>query len=347
MSKRPSAVDDRLFVREPLRHYRRTYSHAEVRWGLVVLCALAAVAVWVVWRGQNPDPTLFAASDPNASMELPGAEKKAPASRGPLPGDIAPDGWTEGAVSSFDPQNLYVKIDGRADYFLSYGFENLYFLTLRGPGDADDAPVIDIECYELSSSENAVGAFGGERKDGEPDSSGGGLAFLSSNALFLARDVYYIRAIGSDDSEAIRSALAEIRGSLESAIAGGARPWSHELLHGQLGIPIDAISYAAENAFSFEFAADVYSALAEGDVQLFVARRADEAAARDFAARLREGFATLGTAQGDWIKDKFIGTYTTAAAEGRYMIGVRNAPDKAAGEAWLARLREALGAANE
>jgi hypothetical protein len=341
MSKRPTSVDDRLFNREPFRHYRRTYSHAEVRWGLAVLVVLATVGVWIGWRGQNPDPTLFASSDPSAAMELPGADKTTAASRGPLPEGLAPDGWTEGEVSSFDAQNLYVKINGRADYFLSYGFEQLTFLTLRA-GDADDAPVIDIECYDLRTAANALGAFAGERKDGAPESSGGGLAHLSSNALFVARDRYYIRAIGSDDSAAIKSALGELRETLEAAIGGGDRPWAYELLEGGLQIPVDSIRYTAENAFSFEFAGDFYSALAEGDLQLFVSVRAEEAAAAELAGELREGFASLGKKKGEWIVDKFLGTVSTAAAEGRFVIGVRGAPDRAAGDAWLSRLRAAL-----
>ena len=341
MSQRPTASEDRLFVREPLRHYRRTYSHAEVRWGLLVFVILAAVGVWIGWKGSNPDPTLFASSDPTATMELPGETQAGEASRGPLPEDLAPEGWTETQVASFDPSTLYVKINGRADYFLSFGFKNLHFVTLEA-GDDDEAPVIDIECYDLGTSDNALGAFAGEKKDGEPETRSGGLAFLSSNALFLARDRYYIRAIGSDGSDAIKAGLTAIRDALESAIEGGERPWAHELFNGKLGIAIDAIRYSKENAFSFEFAGDFYSALADGDVQLFVSARASADEASELASKLRDGFATLGARQGDWIKDKYIGTMTTATAEGTFVIGVRNAPDKAAGASELERLRAAL-----
>jgi hypothetical protein len=343
MSRRPSSVDDRLFVREPFKHYRRTYSYAEVRWGLVVLAVLAAVGVWVGWRGGNPDPTLFASSDPNVAMELPGAEKAAAADRGPLPDKLAPDGWTEGELSSFDPTNLYVKINGRADYFLSFGFKTLTFLTVRA-SDADDAPVIDIECYDLATGANALGAFAGERKDGEPERSRGGLAHLSSNALFLARDRYYIRAIGSDDSDAIKTALGQIRETLETAIGGGDRPWAYELFNGGLELPVDSIRYAAENAFSFEFASRFYIALAGGDVQLFAAVTTDETEATELAGKLRGGWAETGAVAGDWVKDPYLDTLSTAVADGRFVIGVRGAADNKAGDAWLQRLREALAA---
>ena len=345
MSPRPTASEDRLFVREPFRHYRRTYSTAEVRWGLVVLVLLVAIAAWVAWEGARGDPDLFASSQPGKAMALPGDQAAATES-GPLSADLAPQGWSAGEVSTFGPENLYVKINGRADYFLSYGFKRLYFMTLRASQD-DDAPVIDIEAYDLGEPSNALGAFSGEEKDGEPTNADGGLVYLSANALFVARDRYYVRAIGSEGSAEIRAALEHLRGAFESAIGGGdgERPWAYELFSEKLDIPVDQIRYAAENALSFEFATDVYSAVAGGDVQVFASLRASEAEAAELAEKIRDGFASLGTAgDGGWVTDKFLGTFATAVAEGRYVIGVRGAPDREAGERHLARLREALPA---
>ena len=54
-----SKDDDRLFVREGFRHYRRRYSLTEVRWGWAVLASLLAIAGWVAWKGAHPDPALF------------------------------------------------------------------------------------------------------------------------------------------------------------------------------------------------------------------------------------------------------------------------------------------------
>src|SRR5262245_11086974 len=115
--------EDRLFVRDGWRHYRRTYSLSEVRWGLGVLVCLGALAGWIAWKGKHPDPALFSDGTALLKTAAPGA---APAAdRGPLPA-LAGTGWREERIAQFDPENLYVKIDGRADWFKSFGFKRLY-----------------------------------------------------------------------------------------------------------------------------------------------------------------------------------------------------------------------------
>ena len=40
--------DDQLFNSQGLRHFRRSYSASELRWGLVVFLILVAIATWIV-----------------------------------------------------------------------------------------------------------------------------------------------------------------------------------------------------------------------------------------------------------------------------------------------------------
>lgn len=310
----------------------------EVRWGLAVGVALIAIAVWVAWKGQNPDPSLYAA------VPLAGGEQASEAGdRGAIPEGLAAPGWTEGQPSQFDAANLYVKINGRADYFFSYGFERLYFISLRNSA-ADDAASVEIEMYDLGSAANALGAFSGERKEGSPEAVGAGLSHLSRNALFVARGSYYVRAIGSEESEAMTAQLTHIKDVLIRSLADAARPWAYELFSGQLELPAATISYAPVNAFSFDFASDVYSARLADDTQLLVAVVADAAAAAALAAAFRDGFAELGERSGEWAIDRYLGTFATAAANDRFVIGVRGAPDRDRGVSELSRLREGLAA---
>ena len=86
-----STDEDRLFVRDGWRHYRRTYSRTEVRWGLAILACLGAIAAWVAWKGRHPDPALFADGTALLKAAAPPAAQ-APAAegdRGPLPRELA------------------------------------------------------------------------------------------------------------------------------------------------------------------------------------------------------------------------------------------------------------------
>lgn len=340
-SNRKKNKDDRLFVRDGRRTYRKNYSLAEVRYGAGILLVLALVFSWVTWKGAHPDPELFAA---NIELLNPGS---APADRGPLPADLAPDGWTEGAVSQYDTTNLYVKINGREDYYRAFGFERLYFLSLTSDDDA--ALAVDVELFDLGTAANALGAYAGERPpDVIPDLTESGMAHTARNALFLTRGQYYIRAIGSDETPGIINLLAKLRPRFEDEMEGEQLPWGYALFTGALGIDPGDIDYMTESAFSFGFAYDVYAAtLEDGESQLFVTPAEDETAAREQADQFTEGFLGYGreAERSDgviWVRDRYINTLATGTSAGPWVIGVRGATDMGIAREGLARLREAI-----
>jgi len=331
---------DRLWVRDGFRHYRRTYSLAEVRWGLVTLVVLAAVAAWVVWKGANPDPRLFATATPGKSPALIAVK------RDPLPEGIAGEGWVEGSVSRFDADSLYEKINGRADYYLARGFSELIFASLFM---SDDPTVtVDIECYDLSSNEQALGAYAGERQPGiKTVVTSDGLGHLARNALYVVRGRYYIRAIGSEESQRVTAALRRIESLLEDGIEGEPLPWAYELFSGRLGLDPAGVTYTPRNAFSFGFAENVYSApVAEGDAQLFAVHQEAEGEAEVLAKQFREGFASYGSPTPSegmvWIEDRYLGTLSTAVARGAWVLGVKGAADAESGRRELDRLQTAV-----
>jgi hypothetical protein len=376
-----SSRDDRVFVRDGRRHHRPVYSRVEFRLGLGVLAVLAAIAVWVAWRGGRPDPEIFqtgeallaelpdgpqpvertgaqapsvgrAASGPAVVREGTegaagaggGAAAASGADRGPLPGGLAAEGWTEGPVSTFGYDDLYVKINGREDYYKTFGFRQLWFVSITS--DADPATAVDVEVYDLAETANALGAYAGERAPGAKARIGpGGMGHLDRNALMLTRGRYYVRAIGSDETPAIRAQLEHLRTAFESGLEGGDLPASYAIFTGGLGLDPGEVAYTAENAFSFGFAKDVYSARLEDESEIFAVEAGEDAAA--LATRFREGFQGYGEAAGgsigvEWTKDRYLGTFAGAKAVGGWTIGVKDAPDRAAAEAALGNLEDAV-----
>jgi len=334
--------EKRILNPRPRRHHRPTYSLTEFRLGLGLLAVLAGMASWVAWRGARPDPNLFA--DPHALLD-PGVSA---APRGSLPPGLATAGWGESGLARFDAQNLYVKIDGRAEFFLARGFKDLAFVTLRdatAPGTA-----VDVEFYDLGSSANASGALAGEKAPEIPaQSHDGSTWYVARNALFFARGSYYIRAIGSDESPAVLAQLEHLRSVLQAALPAGTQSWAETLFGERLGIAPGRLAFQPENAFSFGFAKDVYVAtLDDGDTELFVTTAADPAAARALAARFEKGFLEYGETapRGNltWVKDRYLGSFARAASVGDKVVGVRGAARIEDAEKALARLSEAVGA---
>lgn len=321
MASSASRKSDRIFVQNGRRHYRRKYSVDEARAGIVVLLVLIGVLAWVAWRGAHPDPSLFMLE---TDLSQGGAT---PADRGPVPPQLAVAGWTEGAVSQFGSENLYEKINGREGYYKSFGFERLYSVSIVSEEDAQTA--VDVEIYDLGTPANAVGAYSGERSPGiAPTTGESGLSHIDRNALYLTQGRYYVRAIGSEESPPVREQLERLRGRLGSALPGEPLPWGFALFVGQLGMPPGALSFAPENAFSFGFARNVYSAKLEDESELFVTPAGTEEGARELADRFREGFLQYGSPDGDFVEDRYLGTYATTAAAGAWVVGIRRATDK-------------------
>jgi hypothetical protein len=363
-----SSDEDRLFVKDGWKHYRRRYSLTEVRWGLATGATLALILAWVAWRAGHPaDPNLFsdgtallksapaASAPPVAAPTAPPsagpaqAQAAAPAGRGPLPADLAGSGWREDKLSHFDPDNLYVKIDGRADYFRSFGFKEMWSVLLVS--DKDPGTTIDVEVYDQAKAANALGAYGGERAPTvKPEVGDAGLSHVDRNALYLTRGRYYVRVIGSDESPAIVEKLRAVGQRLGTALPGEPLPWAYGYFVGVIGLDPGTVGYFAENAFSLSFANDVWAARPKGkneDLEIFAIACADAGAAKTLAEKLRKGFGELGEPAGKLdgvavIKDQFLGTMATAAATDRFVVGARGAANKEALAAELTRLRDGI-----
>ena len=119
---------------------------------------------WLRWKTGSSSTrasTSARATRPAKSPSAPLNRREPGADRGLIPAGIAPKGWQEQRVGEFDPDNLYVKIDGREGYYKSFGFKKLNCLTL-----ASGETTIDLELYEASVDEDTV-AFIARRKDAQ------------------------------------------------------------------------------------------------------------------------------------------------------------------------------------
>lgn len=356
------------------RIYRPFFSLREVGAGVVVVCLLAGLAFWVAWRGAHPEPGLFRVDEgllsergrdvaiyerplePWGEPERASASAPVGASRGPFPEGLETGGWRIAAPpAEFDESNVYEKIDGRETFYKSYGFRRLHVVSLTGPGAEDTA--IDIEIFDLGTVENALGAMVAEiaRPDAPVVAGEAGLFYETPNGGALARGRYYVRLVGSNASASVRDKVVALRQAFESALPAEPLPWAYGLFTGRLRLPPAAVRYHRQDAFSFAFATEVYSAKTGGEMEVFVSRRASPGDAEEMAAKFASAYSEYGSPvdlPADappglvLVRNEFSDMLDGAVSEGPFLIGVRLAPGVEQALEWLARLRAQIGAMN-
>jgi hypothetical protein len=381
--RKQGASEGRVFVRDGLRSYRRTYRRSEVYWGAGIALGLVLMLAWVGYKGAHPDPSLYdmsaalvpsatphvssagvertAVADrgpgsvPSSSVEGKVAESQPTAERGPLPPGLAAGAFREGKIGAYTPDNLYVKIDGRAEFYTSFGVQSLHAVTFEGNSGAS----VEIELYDLGAARNALGAYNGERPPGVDSTLENGSTFrFDRNAAFLVRGPYYARFVGSDETPEVVAEVKRLLQALRQQLPGEELPWAFSLFVDQLKLSPSQVGYARENAFSFGFARDVYKAAlspadSQENLEAFVAVRSDAAAAASAAQQFQEGFASLGAAAGKTpagvplFKDEFLGSFSSATSTGRFVIGVSAAPSAARAHDVLQQLERGLQALPE
>ena len=139
----------------------------------------------------------------------------------------------------YDSKAIFSYMDGAAELYLAYGFENLTVHRFEKPGQ----PPIVVELYEMASSEDAYGVFSFEHQDedagiGQGSEFGGGLLRFWKGKCFVS---VYAEGEGAD----VESAILEIgRTAANSIPATGPEPKLVGLLPGKnLGLVDKSIRY--------------------------------------------------------------------------------------------------------
>jgi hypothetical protein len=135
-----------------------------------------------------------------------------------LPSEAGGWKWDEKEMK-YDSRTLFKYIDGAAELYLAYGFQNL---TVRRFEKLNQPPLI-IELYEMASSEDAYGVFSFEHQDetvgiGQGSEFGGGL-------LRFWKGKYFVSVYAEGEGAEIESGILKMGGAAANSIpATGPEP---------------------------------------------------------------------------------------------------------------------------
>jgi hypothetical protein len=337
----------------------------------LIFLALIVLVTWLTTTRNNFDPTerdlpIELLGDNSLQIDIynrplkpwvePGQQIAGAAFElGPFPPAVLDAGWQPvGRVRSFQPDNLYEKINGEAEKFIRQGFVELAYLRLRSSSDAGE---IAIELFDQGDLGGSLGIFS-EHAAGRAVEDRDGVNFFTTEAGAIGRkDRYFFRIAGDSSSDAITdkasslvTAFAQL-GAASAATKTRTRdmPAGFALLNRGLGIAETDIQFQEDNVFQYDFAKRFWFADAGlgGDARLFV-HIADTAAGAErlVAALAEEHGYEYDELESDGaqriFRHRYLGTYFVVAQRGPYVFGVENSPDAGAVSGLMARISENL-----
>ena len=344
---------------------RAQISLTELVLSLTLLGLIGAVAVAVYLKGQSFDPGLFAL-DAASLSESPASRvqverlvetgdegvvagsESAPPSTGLLDG-LVPDGWRQmGPVETFAADNLYEKINGRAEQYLAYDVLGLACLSLAEP----DGQFIDLFVYDMGQPLHAFGIFSVERAPDQPTADLGRESYRAESSFFFWKGQHYVQVLSSDRTEPLRQIATEIARLLDSRLAGDdGEIWGLALLPEEDRRP-GTVQYFKRDALSLDFLANAFTAtyLQDGaEMTAFLSQQdSPEEATRTMAA-YREYLESYGKIVEQSVEEgdeRFIGDlggfYDLVFQRGNVVAGVVMSGDLQAARALSAKLLHAL-----
>lgn len=262
--------------------------------------------------------------------------------------DLAPDGIKAfSAPERFDPDTLSDKINGKAELYFSAGFRSLE--AQRFSLDSDPGLWFEIFVYDMGTARNAFSVFSMQRRG---DVQAGGPAVFSyatPNGRFLAHGRYYLELVGAKASDPLMAAADAMAAAFVERFGADAADVTEMTLFPEEGRVKGSRSLVASDAFGISGFNQVFTAQYkknETGITAYVARQDSVATARRTAESIKNfyieyGGRSLDGPPGVAVID-ILDTIEVVLYQGRYVIGVHEAPDRQIALDLAGQIRERL-----
>ncbi len=133
-----------------------------------------------------------------------------------LPGDRSTTGWKRVKPPQvFGPDNLWEFIDGAADSYVTYGFEELVSVTCT---DAQLAAEATIDVYRMGDALNAFGIYAQERNARAAFLPIGAEGYEAANILNFWNSRYYVKLRATPANPRVAAALRTLAKRISDGI---------------------------------------------------------------------------------------------------------------------------------
>jgi hypothetical protein len=241
-------------------------------------------------------------------------------------------GWTlVEPPRSYFPGTLFEYIDGAAESYLSYAFQELVTADFKSD---KTAATLTVEVYDMGSDLNAFGIFSSERYPGSPPVAVGNLGYLEEGTLNFIVGPNYIKLICFDGGAAADSTLKTFAEDIDRKVPDRGSLPPDLALFPKNGLVEGSEKFILQNVLGYDFLHDGYLASYRAggrEFELFIVagRNADEAAnmlERYLAAAAKNQSPVEKTDLGYHVKDRYARN-VFLAGRGRYVVGIMRLED--------------------
>lgn len=274
---------------------------------IVLLGIILLIAAGVISRQADFDPSRWreqpgsgaaAVTGPEPAAQPIGSSPQTATGVSPNSGlDTIPGLQPMGPPEDYDSTTLSDKINGKAELYLSAGFEHLR--TRRFALASDPSCWMERYVYHMGRGRNAFAVFSTQRRpNAEPlDRNWTADAYRSANGLFFIHGPYYVEIIASEDSSELRTHME----SMAHAFAAGHAVETEKLVERSL-FPHEyrlpgSMTLIAASAFGIENLDWIYTARyrwGQTEATAFISRRPDPQQAAELAAAFSDYFLEYG-----------------------------------------------------
>ncbi len=268
------------------------------------------------------------------------------AASGKIPAGMFPEikGWqlTE-EPKVYTPDNLWDLIDGAADGFLSYGFQDLHIAEYSDDKDQK----VRVELYRQSSPVNAFGIYASERMPDYNFIQLGVQGYTSQDVLIFFTGDFYVKIMASGTTGIPEDKLVYIGEQINNYL-GIESKWPEELsVFPETGKLKNGENYIAKNFLGYQFLQSAFTAEYKGEkknYKLFIMHSPDSDQARE---TLKKYFKQVKFTYSDIsdknyaVEDPYNGKIYIGLA-GSYILGVMNMDDQKTAITDLDQIRERI-----
>jgi len=305
----------------------RQPGRVEVLVSYLVVLTLVAIAVGVFLKQSRFNPAVLVAQQ---AAQL-SSKKTAPATPLDTPAEFVP----LGAAETFNEENLFEKIDGKADLYLTVGFVELRCrrLALKAQPDA----WCEMFVYDMAKLPQAFCVYSQQRRSEAQPLDIATYAYRTKNSLYFVCGRYYVEVVTAMPTEPMLTAMLALSRQFIAQNGGATERLPELALFPSANlVPDSHILYIAE-AFGFDQLKNVFTAkykAGNAEVTAFLTGCDDEVKATALAEAYRKfllenGGKALPAANAV----ELMGNVEIVFAKGKQVVGVHAALNLEAAQA--------------